>query len=285
MLEASDPQAVNAVLADLRARGQQQLWVLAGDGTLQLIAEFLSTEAGSGWNPAILALAGGRANIVPRDAGGYPAVPALRRALAALRAGKALAEERIVTLQVSQPGEAPRLGFLLVGSAIYEGVRLCSEHRARGTGWLHRSWFADPYTLLKLAVQVWTGRSPLPPYPEVEVRFATGQCMHARLRLVLASSLQLRNALYNPFASRGAGPVRVTAVDATAGHFWRKLPAMLKGRFDERMDMAGGYLSGACEHAELRGLTGYALDGECFAADPSRPLYLRPGIALRVLRA
>jgi len=272
-------------LQRLRAMRCSQLWVLAGDGTLQAIAEWLRDLPAGDWSPALLPLAGGRANIVPRECGGYPALPALRRALAVWRDGRSLPEAQIVTLSVRQ-GEAPaRLGFLLAGGVIHHGVRLCAEHRARGRGWLHRSWFADPYTLLKLAVQVWTGRSPLPPYERLEVQLAGGQRLHAPTRILLASTLRLERALYNPFAARGEGVVRVTAVAAAAQCFWRRLPALLGGRFDDSMDVGQGYLSGRCPAARVLGVTGYALDGEAFTADPSLPLELSPGIALRVLHA
>lgn len=276
---------LHPLLERLRAARRAQLWVLAGDGTLQSIAIWLRQLPAGDWSPALLPLAGGRANIVPRECGAYPAMPALRRALAALRAGRPLHEEQILTLCVRQ-GDAPvRLGFLLAGGVIHEGVRLCSEHRERGEGWLHRSWFADPYTLLKLAVQVWSGRSPLPPYQMLDVQLAGGQRLHAPMRILLASTLRLERALYNPFAARGDGALRVTAVAAVAQRFWRRLPALLGGRIDDTMDVRQGYLSGRCQRASVLGVTGFALDGETFTADPSLPLELSPGIALKVLRA
>ena len=279
-----DPVGLGVLLAGLRERRQQQIWILAGDGTVHALAEYFAEQPEADWSPALLLLAGGRANVVPRESGGYPAMPALRRALAALTARRKLAEQRLYTLRVSQAGQPERHGFLFAGAMVYEGVRLCAEHRAAGSGWLHRSFFADPYVLLKLAVQVLVGRSPLPPYPEVAARVTGLGEMRAPLRVLLASTLGLRAALYNPFAERGAGPVRLTAVAATAPRFWRHLPAILGGRFDAAMDLAAGYLSGRGERAELLGVAGYALDGETFPSDPARPLVLSPGIALRILR-
>lgn len=104
------------------------------------------------------------------------------------------------------------------------------------------------------------------------------------LRAVLASTLGLRTTLYNPFAERGAGPVRLTAVAATAARLWRHLPAIPGGRFDNDMNLAAGYLSGRGWRADLQGIGGYALDGKAFAADPTLPLALSSGIALRMIR-
>ncbi len=281
---ASDLTEFHAVLDRLRALHAEQIWVLAGDGTLHAMAQHLARPDNTGWSPALLLLAGGRANVIPRDCGGYPPWERFRAALKALHEGRPLVEETMVTLRVEQEGSEPQHGFFMVGAVLYDGVRLCREHRARGTSWLHRSWFADPWCLLKMMVQVWMGSSPLPPYSRMQVTTNPVEVLRAPMRILLASTLQLREALYNPFASRGAGELRLTAVAATARHFWRHLPAMLRGRFDNHMTLQNGHLSGRFERADVLGLEGYALDGELFATDPTRPVRLSAGIRLRVLR-
>ncbi len=234
--------------------------------------------------PALLLLGGGRANVVPRDTGGYPAWERFNSALDALREGRNLREERLLTLRVEQEGTPPQYGFFLAAAVVYAGVKLCQEHRERGTGWLHRSWLADPYVLLKIAVQVWMGRSPLPSYDDLQVRANGDLAMRKAMRLLLVSTLQMRETLYNPFAARGEGKVRLTAIAANATRFWRNLPAMFKGRFGKDMTLQNGYLSGRFADAEVLGLDGYALDGELFATDPARPVRFSRGIELRVLR-
>jgi hypothetical protein len=273
-----------AALDLLREQQAEQVWLLAGDGTVHALAQYLARPESAGWSPALLLLGGGRANVVPRDCGGYPPWERFGAALQATREGRALHEETLVTLKVQQEGAEAQHGFFLVGAVLHDGVRLCREHRARGTGWLHRSWFADPWCLLKMAVQVWVGRSQLPPYSHMQISTEGGPLLQAPVRILIASTLQLREALYNPFAARGAGEVRITAVAATARHFWRHLPAMLKGRFGKEMTLQQGYLSGKFAQASVTGLEGYALDGELFKADPSRPVTLTAGIRLRVLR-
>src|SRR4051794_28688011 len=95
--EVVDPLTLRQRLDALRESRAEQIWILAGDGTIHALAEYFA-EATSDWSPALLLLAGGRANVVPREFDGYPAMPALRRALAALRAGRPLNEERLSTL-------------------------------------------------------------------------------------------------------------------------------------------------------------------------------------------
>lgn len=281
--EVTDPASLRAQLDALRVAGVRQLWVFAGDGTIHALAEYLA-ETAPGWSPALLLLAGGRANVVPREVGGYPAMPALRRALAALRAGRPLEEESMFTLRIAQAGKPARHGFVFAGALVAEAVRQTAANRALGRGWWRHSWFADPYVLLRWAFRTMVLRRPLPPWPEAVARLG-GDELTGPMRVVVASTLAMRKALYNPFAARGAGAVRFTAIAVAAPSLWGSLPALLKGRFREDMDLAHGFLSGRGERAELRGLASYALDGEIFEADPRLPLVFTAGVALRVLRA
>jgi hypothetical protein len=283
---ASDPECFAAAFDRLHAERREQVWVLSGDGTIHWIAEYLAHLA-DGWSPALLLLGGGRANIVPREAGGYPAMRALRAAVAAHLAGRALERQQVATLRLSQPGGEVRHGFLLAGGMIHEGVRYCSEHRARGNGWIHRSFAADFYALLKLLVKVWIGRSPLPPYTRMEVRMAGGgpALPAAPIRILLATTLHMRDALYNPFAETGEGPVRVTAIAATAPRFWRHLPGIMRGRFGASLAPENGVLSGRSTAVQVSGIDAYSLDGESFTADPAQPLAIEAGIVLTVVRA
>jgi hypothetical protein len=284
VLLASNPAEFQATLDRLRALEAEQIWMLAGDGTIHAAADYLAQPASAGWAPAFLLLGGGRANVVPRDVGGYPPWKQFNAALAGLREDRRFTEERLLTLRVEQEGGPARHCFVLAGAIIHAGIRLCQEHRARGSSWLHRSWLADPYVLLKIAAQVGMGRSPLPAYADLQVRSDSLALMRAPMRVVMATTLQMRGALYNPYAPRGEGAVRITAVAANARHFWRRLPGMLKGRFEDDMTAQQGYLSGRFPAIEIDGMDGYALDGEPVAADPARPVRLSGGIGIRILR-
>lgn len=280
--EVTDPASLHARLDDLHARGVQQIWLLAGDGTVLALAEYLAERA-PGWTPALVLLAGGRANVVPRDAGGYPALPALRHVLKAWRQGRALPEEQIFTLRVEQQGQPVRHGFVWAGALVYEAIRVAAESRA-GKGWWRRTWIADPYVLLRWAVRMLLLRVPAPDFGFITARVPGLGELSGTMRALVASSLEMRGALYNPFAGRGIGPLRFTAVSASAPKVWRLLPAIRSGRFPADMTPGNGVLSGHGEQAQVQGIRAYALDGELFSADPALPLVLGPGRTLRVLR-
>jgi Diacylglycerol kinase catalytic domain len=284
VLRAQSLHEFHDALDLLRKRRQQRVLVLAGDGTAHAVAQYLAQHQSQGWSPELLFLGGGRANIVPRDGGGYPALAGLHKVLEATQQQRALEVEHMPLLQIEQDGAEPRQGFLFVAAMLDLGVRLCSQHRANGTGWLHRSWVADPYCLLKIGLQVMAGRSPLPPYPRLQIELGDEHSLSAPMRLVMASTLPLRNSLYRPFAQRGEGAVRATAVAANATKFWRRLPAIFGGRFSDQMNVGSGYLSGRSNKVVIHGLDSYSLDGEPVSCHPKRPLRLGAGINLRLIR-
>lgn len=281
-----DPPRIVQLLEELRAQQAARLFVLSGDGTIQLIARYLAGLPAGDWNPQLLLLGGGRANVVPRAFGGTPALPALRRVLQAIRAQRPLRVEQQPVMCVSQPGRPVQQGFILVGALIDYGVRYCREWRAAGTSWWHRGILADQISLLGLAARVVARRSPVPPPPQLVVRMQPTGTLYAPVRVLVAGVLHDADGHYNPYASRGEGPLRLTAVAAEAPRFWRNLPRMLRGRFDDQtMNVAQGYLSGHCHTVTIEGLAGYSLDGEPFDADPTQPLQLTTGHVLQVLHA
>jgi hypothetical protein len=177
-------------------------------------------------------------------------------------------------------------GFILAGAMVDYGVRYCRDWRAAGTSWWHRGILADQISLLRLAALALSGRSPMPAAPQLVVKMQPGGALYAPVRVLVAGVLHDAGGHYNPYASRGEGPLRISAVAAEAPRFWRNLPRMLTGRFDDQtMNVAQGYLSGHCHTVSVMGLSTYSLDGEPFDVDPSQPLQIATGHALRVLHA
>jgi diacylglycerol kinase family enzyme len=280
----SDPRQITSLLQRLHARRLKQLFVLSGDGTAQMIAAYLENLPPGEWTPNLLLLGGGRANVVPRAHGGDPALPALRAALDAMREGRALRVEAQPLLRIEQDGRPAHHGFVVAGAIVDFGIRRCREYRASGDSRWHRGLAADRWCVFKLLLQAAIGRSPAPPSPQLDITLDSGERMLSRVRVLMATSLRDADGHYNPYAERGSGPLRVTAVAEDARRFWRNLPKALAGKFDDNMSTLQGYLSGRCHAIEIRGLAGCSLDGEPVDTDPALPVRVKTGMSLNILQ-
>lgn len=284
VLEVNQPGEIRSAMETLHARRQSRIFVLAGDGTVQGIVQYLALLPPGEWLPDLLFLAGGRSNTIALEFLRAPAMAALEAALRSSHESRELAVKAAHVLRVEQEGRHPQHGFLFVAAMLDSGVRLCRQHRLASSGWLHRGPLADPYRLAKLAGQVMIGRSPLPPYPHLRIATEAGEALAGPQRILMGTTLGRRHGLYNPFAARGAGAVRMTAVAADASRFWRRLPRLITGYFTDDMNPEDGYLSGCFQRIEVTGLAAYSLDGEAFDCDPTRPLVMCAGMQLRVLQ-
>lgn len=268
----------------LRAAGQRRLFVLAGDGTVQGIVQYLASQNAPEWQPELLVLGGGRSNVTAHEFGHGSALHKLAEALRRAREAAPITVHERQLLRVESAGSEPQHGFLLAGAVVDAGIRLCERHRQAGTTWWHQGPLSSQYCLAKLALQAVRGRNPLPPDPDLHIETRAAATFCGPQRLLLASTLLHRNNLFNPYAGRGAGPVRLTAIRADAERFWRRLARVVSGRFTDDMTPERGYFSGRFEHVSITGLARFSLDGEPFEVDPSRPLLLQGGPTVRMLQ-
>lgn len=279
VIEADRPAQLAAELDGLLARGTERVFVLAGDGTVQLIADRLARLPAGARLPQLLVLAGGRTNLTAVDLGGRRSVlKSLESAL--VRAAGGAADGFHVqyrhTLAIEQAPGPPRHGFFVAGALLDQLIRACHAHRRSGTGPFHTGRLSTAWCLLQLALRGRSGGGALAS-PELDITAPGCGRLRAPTRLLIATTLAHDRGLFHPYARCGEGVLRVTAVAARADGFWRSLPRLLTGRFSERMDPARGYLSGRCERMEVRGLAGYSLDGEEFETDPARPVVITAG--------
>lgn len=256
--------------------------ILAGDGTVCAIVDQLSKLPEGAWTPDLLVLPGGRSNLTAADlVPGSSALATLRRALDLARHGgwdSAIEERR--SLRIEQSPGTVRHGFFMAAALIDSAIRQVHQYR------IDRKAPSDLSTLsylLQLAVRSLFGRSGLT-CPPLDIDAGSCGVKKAQFRLLIATTLLHREGLFNPYANRGEGDVRMTAVSADAPRFWRSLPGMLLGRFRGWMNVDSGYLSGRCGRLQISGLSSYMLDGEPFDADPSRPITITAGPRLRYLR-
>lgn len=278
------PAGLRATVEAILARRQRQVMVLGGDGTVCAIVDQLSKLPPGAWVPDLLVLPGGRTNLTAADLlPGEGALAVLRRALRLSReSGWERAVEERCALRIEQAPAPPRHGFFVAGALIDGVIRQCHRHRVERQR-EGRPSAPTPLYLLWLGLRALVGRSGLRCPP---LRIDAGPCgtQQGACRLLLVSTLMHRAGLFNPYAPRGQGEVRVSAVSREAPRFWRSLPRLLTGRYAAAMGPAAGYLSGRCERLEISGLAGYMLDGEPVEADPSRPVLITAGPRLRFLK-
>ena len=281
--EAAD---VAAAVARILARRQRHVAVLAGDGTVREVVEQLARQPAGRFMPDLLVLPGGRTNLTAADlVPRRDALGTLAEAFDGIADGRwdAAVEERAL-LRIAQDAEAPRFGFFFGGAAVDRIVRLAQDHRYGGRGALRSGHLSSPWVLTKLAARALVGRADIAS-PRLEIEADGLGRLAGEIRLVLATTLQHRRGAFDPYAARGDGDLRLTAVTRGARGFWPALPRLLTGRYSKAMNPENGYLSGRCERLRIVGLCGYVLDGERFDTDPARPVVLSAGPRLRFVTA
>lgn len=284
-LEAREPAQFCAAVDDCLARGLRRLVILAGDGTVHAIADHLAHLPEHVAQPQLCVLGGGRTNLIAGDVGGRGG---LVRKLDAALAGRGFddpaREQRRHALLMEQASGPSRAGFFVAGAMIDDIIRLVHERRHGGTGWHRTGHAATPWSLLRMLLRaLFLGERLLPPRPHLRLDAGALGRMDGLTRVLVASTLEHQQGLLDPYANRGEGPLRITAVSEATRGFWMRLPLILVGRFTSAMRLEHGYLSGRCAQLEVHGLRSYTLDGEKFDADPNQPLVIRAGRELRFM--
>lgn len=285
VMPCAEPSEIEAALDRLQARRQQRIFVLAGDGTVHAIVDYLSRLAGAPERlPQLLVLGGGRTNLIAGDLGGRGAVlPKLESALKRWRNGEPFEVQERCTLMIEQAPAAPRHGFFVAAGMIDAIIRECHRGReAARPGGLLGGHLSTPLNLARLALLAFGGRPP--PFADLTVQADGSEALPGPARLLIATTLQRRQGLLDPYADRGEGPLRVTVVSAGARGLWHRLPRLIAGLFSERMNARRGYLSGRHERVQVLGLVRYTLDGEEFDCDPARPVVIRTGMRVSFLK-
>jgi hypothetical protein len=273
---------VAAALDRVLVRRQRRLAVLGGDGTVHAVVVRLARLPEGHWLPDLLILPGGRSNLTAADlVGRGNPLAKLERALACADDGRwdSGVVER-VPLRIAQEPAPPRFGFFLGGAAVDNIVRRAQDRRNGRSGPLRTGHLATPWFLAQLAALALFGRAEVES-PTLQVDAGACGSLRGEMRLLLVTTLLHRTGLFDPYAARGQGDLRLTAVTRGARRFWRALPRLLTGRYSTAMNLDNGYLSGRCARVQIVGLAGYVLDGERFDTDPARPVVITPGPRLR----
>lgn len=274
------PAEIAAALADIQAGPADQLIIIGGDGTLQAAVSELAAQAEAKQAPQLIMLGGGRTNFTARDVGSHD------RLLGALthllqQPDDWQAVER-AALKISGSAHGDLYGFFVAGALVDSVIRDCHKHRARSRNRLSTGLAATPLRLSQLAVLGLIGRKKFD-LPSIHLETSDLGRLEGRTRILLLTSLQHASGLLNPYAARGTGPVRVTAILDRAPGFWRRLPGLLRGRFPDIAAPLNGYLSGSTAALRLRGLPSICLDGQEYRLDSNTTLQVEAGPVFRFL--
>ena len=284
VVQATDAATIGTAIDRLVLSRQRTIALLGGDGTVQIAAERLAGAPADFPQPQLLVLGGGRSNVTAADVGGCGDVLAkLETTLRQCRAGATVRTQRRPTLAIAQGSAPARYGFFLAAGLLDYAIRACHRHRRLGHGSLRTGGLGTTWALAQAALPAMLGvREPALDALRVEVPGSESLAEPARWLLVTTLSNGLGSV--DPFAPRGEGAIRCTAIAARGPSFWGRLPQLLAGRFAPAMDAAHGYLSTRCDALRVRGLSSYSLDGEPVAADPAGAVEISPGPTLTFIQ-
>ena len=273
---ADDIQRAIQVALDKRIKC---LIIIGGDGTLQGAATCLA-RLETPFRPRILMLGGGRTNYTARDLGTQDKL--ITTLTAALEQSESFTPRQRRTLAIGQEGRPIQHGFFIAAGLVDWIIRDCHAYRASGTGPLRTGHLSSSWRLLQLAGQALIGRGGYCP-PRLVVKGEGIEAFDHANRLLLMTTLEHAGDWVVPYADRGQGAIRLSAIDHRAKGFWLRLPRLLSGRYSPSMTPDQGYLSQRSDAFVLHGLSSISLDGQDFDFDPHHPVSVEAGLELEFL--
>lgn len=281
VFEVTNQAEIEQALEQIARGGIDRLVIAGGDGTLQGAVSWLGRKLDPARLPNLVLLAAGRTNYVATDIGcATDFVETLETVLEA--PPQNLNPVQRHSLVCRHPSIPTQHGFFLAAAVVDQVIR--HAHRDQSAaGSRIQQYAATSVSVARLLLRAALGRHRFA-LPELDIEADGLGRARGRFRFVLATSLTLTAHRIDPYADRGRGALRLTAIRADARRWRRRLPQILLGRFSDAMNCAAGYLSGRCERAVLGGVDALTLDGQEFDLDPSLPLELAIGPMLRFLR-
>jgi len=282
VFEVDSLETIERALASALQRGANCIVIAGGDGTLQGVSTWLATHVAGHRMPELIVLSAGRTNYVASDLGTRRHfVDTLELILSSAPEG--LHPIRRRSLALSHPSIGTQHGFFMAGASVDQAIR--DIHRSNQQAAKNRlaQYAASTTGLIALLARWAVGRFQFE-LPRLGIETDCLGDTQQRCRFLLLTSLPLHAHWVKPYAGRGRGEIRITAIaDRAKGLAWR-LPAVLRGRFGAGMDTRNGYFSGRCKDLQIHNLSSITLDGQELDLDPSEPLCVSQGPEFRFLR-
>ena len=282
VFEVTNLTGIEQALTRALRQSVGHLVIAGGDGTLQGAVSFLARHLRPDEMPELILLSAGRTNYVAEDIGTRSHFLDTLERILETPSDRLHPVER-PTLKLEHPSIGQQHGFFMAGAMVDEVIRYVHRWQAGRNTWLHRRHAASTAGVASLAVRWMLGRYRFE-LPQLAIETdPLGRVDHA-IRFLLLSTLRHDGRLIDPYARRGAGPVRVTAIRAGAKRLPLRLSRIARGRYSAEMTTEHGYLSGCCSEVMIRNIASITLDGQEFDLDPRHPLTVAAGPMFRFLR-
>lgn len=282
VFEVTSLARIERALEQALDKSVRHLVIAGGDGTLQGAVSYLARHVEPAGMPELILLSAGRTNYVAEDIG------TARQFLATLERILGTPAERLhpvdrPTLKLEHPSIGEQHGFFLAGAMVDEVIRYVHRWQAERDTWLRRRHAASTAGVLSLALR-WALRRHRFELPRLAIESNNLGRIDAACRFLLMSTLNHDRSLVDPYARRGHGPVRLTAIGQRAKRLPLRLAKVAGGRFNTDMNEENGYISGRCSSVVINNIGSITLDGQEFDLDARAPLKVSSGPVFRFLR-
>lgn len=270
-LETHSSEEVDQALARCAGEGVDLLVVNGGDGTLQRTLTRILAHPDRGWRPLLAPLRGGRTNTSALSLGAHrDPGRGLATILESARNGT-LAErvhERPV-MRADLGSAGVQYGMFFGAGMLYEAIHLTHANFPEGRAQGH---LGASLTTIALVARAILGRygGVLSP-AKVQVAIEGVAVQPQEFLMVMATTLDRLFLRMCPFWGDEDGPLRFSTIAAQPRGL-RNILRVLRGRPPARPDE--GYISHNLEGVSLRLDGGLTVDGELFAPEAGRSVWL-----------
>ncbi|MDT8448594.1 MAG: diacylglycerol kinase family protein [Wenzhouxiangellaceae bacterium] len=282
VFEVNGLDSIQQALHEALQRPIGRLVLAGGDGTLQATATWLARHRDQYPLPELIVLAAGRTNYVAADLGTRKNFLATLERILETGVDGLHPVDR-ATLALKHPSIGTEHGFFMAGAIVDQVIRDVHRWQEEHPGWRRRHHAASAFGVARIALRRLFGVHRFES-PRLEIEAAGLGRIGGPCRFLLATTLLLGRSLVDPYARRGEGALRLTAVRRDARALYRHLPRLVSGRFSAAMNPKVGYLSGNCSRIRIHGIGAITLDGQEFDLDVRTPLTIETGQVFRFLR-
>lgn len=283
--ETSESDAVPDAVAEFADEGVEVLVLNGGDGTVQRALTEILTGPYAGWRPMIAPTRCGRTNMVALDLGTQRSpVGSVRAVIEAAREGRL--EERTVVRHAigADIGSEPRLYGMFMGAGTLPRA-IALTHRTFPTGRAQGVFGGGVMAAMLVSRVMFGDKSGILDPDKMQIALDRSPLAPEEFALVMITTLDRLILRLQPFWGTGPGPIRISALGASAPGFARALPGMLRGAPPAWATPERGFTSGNAEQIALRLDCEVSFDGELYPAEPGRLVSLHASEPLRFVRA